>query len=51
MNTSTLLAILAVSLAIAAAAPVYVGVLAYRAKRRAAWQLDREEWSRWISRP
>jgi hypothetical protein len=48
--SQTILAYVAVALAAAVAVAIYFfgGV---RARRRAAWELDRAEWRRWISRP
>jgi hypothetical protein len=50
MPSTILLIVLAVLLTTA------IGAVAYRvspahARRRAAWELERTEWRRWISRP
>lgn len=51
MPDTILLVFLAVALATAIAAFTYRASAGIRARRREAWELDRAEWRRWISRP
>ena len=43
--------LLAVALATAIATVTYRASAVLRSRRREAWELDRAEWRRWISRP
>ena len=51
MPSITLFALFAVLLAITLAAVTYRASAGLRVRRREAWELDRAEWRRWISRP
>ena len=50
MTLRILYAFLVLALATVAVAFSYRGLVALRARRRAAWELDRAEWRRWLSR-
>ena len=50
-NTMLALAALALALTAVVAAGAYRGLATVRDRRRAAWELDRVEWRRWITRP
>jgi hypothetical protein len=49
MTPTFLLAFLALAAAVALVS--YHGLAGARARRRAAWELDRAEWRQWITRP
>jgi hypothetical protein len=51
MPGTILLILLAVTLALAIAAFTHRATAGLRVRRREAWELDRGEWRRWISRP
>jgi hypothetical protein len=51
MPSTILVALLAVALAMAVAAVTYRASAGLRARRREAWELERDEWRQWISRP
>ena len=53
MTTTTFaLVLLALALAVAiTAAGAHFALAGVRGRRRAAWELDRAEWRRWMSRP
>jgi hypothetical protein len=50
MTQTILLALLIVALAALVALMMYHGLAGARARRRAAWELDRAEWRQWITR-
>ncbi len=50
MTSTILVAFLAVALAAAVSAVTYRGFAGVRARRRAAWELDRARWRQWIAR-
>jgi hypothetical protein len=50
MPGTILVALLAVALATAILVFTYRASAGLRGRRREAWELDREEWRRWISR-
>lgn len=41
----------ALAIAIAVGGPAHRALAGARARRRAAWEVDRAEWRRWITRP
>lgn len=43
--------LLALALTLAAGAVAHFALAGVRARRRAAWELERAEWRRWITRP
>ena len=49
-NTMIALAALAVALTAVVGAGTYRGLATARNRRRAAWEMDRVEWRRWITR-
>lgn len=51
MDTTLALVLLALAVTIGAGAAGYFALAGVRARRRAAWELGRAEWRRWISRP
>lgn len=50
MTFPILFAFLVLALATVVVTFSYRGLAALRARRRAAWELDRVEWRRWLSR-
>jgi hypothetical protein len=50
MTSTMLIAFLAVALAAAVSAVTYRAFAGVRARRRAAWELDRARWRLWIAR-
>jgi cell division protein FtsL len=50
MTLPILYALLMLALATVAGTFSYRGLVALRARRRAAWELDRDEWRRWLTR-
>ena len=50
MTLPMLYALLMLALATVTVTFSYRGLVAFRARRRAAWELDRAEWRRWLSR-
>ena len=50
MTSTILIAFLAVALGAALSAVTYRAFAAVRARRRAAWELDRALWRQWIAR-
>ena len=50
MTVPILYALLMLALATVAVAFSFRGLVALRARRRAAWELDRAEWRRWLTR-
>ena len=50
-NTTIFLALLAIVLSIVVGGATHFALAGVRARRRAAWEVDRAEWRRWISRP
>ena len=51
MTNTILFAFVAVALVIAVAAARYYDLVAIRARRRTAWELERAEWRAWMARP
>jgi hypothetical protein len=51
MTTTILLAFLAVATATALVSATHGRLARVRARRRAAWELDRIVWRNWINRP
>ena len=51
MTLLILSAFLVLALATVAVPFLYRGLVALRARRRAAWELERVEWRRWLRRP
>ncbi|MEZ0336290.1 MAG: hypothetical protein ACAI18_20040 [Gemmatimonadales bacterium] len=49
--TTIALVLLGVALAIASGGAARRDLAGVRARRRAAWELDRAEWRRWMARP
>ncbi len=50
-NTMIALAALAVAMTAVVGARAYRNLAVARHRRRAAWELDRVEWRRWMTRP
>jgi hypothetical protein len=50
MTFPILLAFVALALAAVVVTFTYRGLVVVRAQRRAAWELDRVEWRRWLRR-
>jgi cell division protein FtsL len=50
MTLPMLYALLMLALATVTVTFSYRGLVAFRARRRAAWELDRAKWRRWLSR-
>ena len=51
MSSTILFVLFAVALATVTAAVTYRASAELRGRRRQAWEVERAEWRRWISRP